>query len=202
METLNLDKKTYKTKNHYKTKTPKSQIVIGSTLRKDSNHITRLQHKELGTSKEWSMFTITREGKVYQHFDSNYYSDFLKNKSADKKIISILLENMVYIYKYGDSYYNFIREKCDKSNVEHKKWMEFEYWEKYPPKQMESLANLCVYLCNKHKISKNVVDFHHHHKDIIRFDGITIRGNHINGITDNNPLFDLGRLQKIIDLNE
>jgi N-acetyl-anhydromuramyl-L-alanine amidase AmpD len=197
LETLTIDKKTYKTKNHYKTKNPKTQIVIGSSLRWGSNHLIRLQHKEMGASKTWPTFTIRRDGLIYQHFDSKFHSDFLGIKEADKQSISIILENMVHLYKTDFGYVNFIDEWCDEKRVIKKKWLDFEHWEKYDDVQITALVKLCQMLCDLHNIPRRVIDFHHYHEKIIKYKGIVLRGNHINGSTDNNPILDIPTLKQI-----
>ena len=95
---LKIDSETYKIgdDNHYKTQNVKTQIVLGTSLRKENFHIIRLQHKEIGNTKKWNTFTIARNGVIYQHFDSKLYSDFLGIKEADKRLISIIVENMGY----------------------------------------------------------------------------------------------------------
>ena len=67
-----IDSSTYKVKeeNRYKTQTPKTQIVLATSLRKDSYHITRLLHKDFGKTKKWNTYTISRDGIIYQHYDN------------------------------------------------------------------------------------------------------------------------------------
>ena len=101
IEMLKIDNETYKVKdiNHHKSQSVKTQILLATSLRKDGYHITRLQHKDYGKTKRWNTFTVARDGMVFQHFDSKFHSDFLEIKEADKKLISIVIENMCALFK-------------------------------------------------------------------------------------------------------
>lgn len=190
---IKIDKNTYwaKDDNHHKAKSIKKQIVIGSSLRKNGNHIIRLQHKEFGKSKRWNTFTITREGKIYQHFDDELHSNFLDIKNGDKQSISIILENMGSLFKTTtDDYINWIGEKCDKELVIEKNWMGYRFWEKYTENQINSLIFLTKMMCNKHNIPKELIDFNHYHENIVKFRGIVYRSNYIENSSDVNPSFD------------
>ena len=48
-----------------------------------------------GEYKKTTPYTIFRNGEITKHYDSTKYSDFLGNKSIDKKVVVILLENQV-----------------------------------------------------------------------------------------------------------
>ena len=139
---MHIDKVTYKIseKNRYKTKSAKTQIVIGASLRKDSRHITRLRHKDYGNSKKWNTYTIGRDGTVYQHYDEKYHTDFLGVKEGDKRSISIVLENMGALFQVGaNKHINWLNEVCEEENVVEKEWLGYEFWENFPDKQMENL---------------------------------------------------------------
>lgn len=195
METL-IDKKTFKTQNHYKTKNVKTQIIIANSLRKNSNHLIRLKNRDFGMSKTWPTFTVTREGVIFQHFNEKYHSDFIGIKSVDIHGITIVLENMGWLRKIDDVYYSWVNEICDKEHVINKKTLGYEYWEKYSEKQMKSLSMLCDYLCDKNNIIKSVIDFHYYHADIKKYKGIVLRSNHIKDSTETNPILNLDKIKK------
>lgn len=194
---MHIDKETYKISknNHYKTKTKKTQIVIGSSLRKDNYHITRLKHKEYGNSKKWNTFSISRNGNIYQHYDEKYYSDFLGVKEGDKISISILLENMGCLFKTSSGkYMNWLNEYCDADRVVEKEWLGYDFWEKYSDEQLESLVKLINFLTEKHNIPKKFIDFHTYHKNTHKFKGIVFKGNYIEDSSDMNPLLNTDQL--------
>jgi len=201
---MHIDKETYKIKqdNRYKTKSPKTQIVIGMSLRKDSRHITRLQHKEYGKSKKWNTFTITRDGKVYQHYDDKYHTDFLGIKEGDKCSVSIVLENMGALFQIANGkHINWLNEVCDEVNVVERDWLGYIFWENFPDAQKESLVSLCKELCEKHNIPKKVIEFNHYHKQTHKFRGIVFRGNYIEDSSDMNPLLDIPELEEMLRNN-
>jgi N-acetyl-anhydromuramyl-L-alanine amidase AmpD len=199
---MHIEKETYKISedNHYKTTSVKTQIVIGISLRKDNHHITRLQHKEHGKSKKWNTYTISREGTVYQHYDDKYHTDFLGVKEGDKRSVSIILENMGSLFQVKTGkHINWLNEVCEEENVVEKEWLGYEFWEKFPDKQIENLILLCKELCEKHNIPKKFIEFIHHHKEIHKFRGIVFRSNYIEDSSDMTPLFDIPELNKILN---
>ncbi len=204
-EMIKIDKKTYTTNenNFHKTKTTKTEIVIGKSLRKDNNHILRLQHKNIGNSKEWNTFTISRDGTIYQHYDDKYYSDFLPNKETNKKSISIVLENMgALLVNESKTYVNYLNEICLDENVGEKTWGGYEFWEKFNEKQINGLVSLCKKLCEEHNIPNECISFHHYNEDIGKFKGITFKSNHIENSSDVNPLFDIQNFVELLSNDE
>lgn len=191
---MNIDSQTYwiDEANRYKTQNPKVQIVIATSLRKDSNHIIRLEHKEFGKTKKWNTYTISRDGLIYQHYDPKNHSDFLGIKEADKQSISIVLENMGCLFKTPDgTYISWINEICDEERIVEKSWLGYNYWEKFDEKQIIACAELCKSICDKFNIHRTVIDFHNYHKDTLKFKGIVFRSNYIEDCSDINPLFDI-----------
>lgn len=198
---MHIDTETYKISenNRYKTTTVKTQIVVGVSLRKNNHHIIRLQHKDYGMTKKWNTFTISRDGTVYQHYDDKYHTDFLGIKEGDKRSISIVLENMGCLFQLGkDKHINWLNEVCEEENVLEKEWLGYEYWEKFPDKQIESQILLCREMCDKHSIPKIFIEFNHYHKQIHKFRGIVFRSNYIEESSDMTPLFDIPQLNEII----
>ena len=201
---MHIDKETYKIKqeNRYKTKSPKTQIVIGVSLRKDNRHITRLQHKDFGKTKRWNTYTISRDGTVYQHYDDKYHADFLGVKEGDRKSISIVLENMGALFQTENGkHINWLNEVCEKKNVVEREWLGYDYWENYPETQLKSLITLCNQLCDTHNIPKVFMEFCHHHKQTSKFKGIVFRGNYIEDSSDMHPLLEIPKLSVML-LNE
>lgn len=196
---INKTKYPIKDENFTKKKTKKKQIIVGLSLRKGKNHITRLKHKEFGNTMSWNTFTITRDGKVYQHYNDDYYSNFLGDPIIDKSSISIILENMGSLNTVSDDIHvNWLNEVCDESNVIEKNWFGNNHWEEIPDKQLKSLVDLCGRLCNKHGIHKMFMEFQHHHEQTSRFKGVVFRGNYINDSGDMNPFLESKKLQEMI----
>lgn len=201
---MHIDNELYwvKDENRYRTNTPKTQIIIATSLRKDSNHILRYQHKEFGKTKKWCTYTITRDGSVYQHYDPKKHTDFLDVKEGDKQSISIVMENMGYLVKVDTGeFLNWIGEKCDEENVVEKSWRGYKYWEKITDEQIESCAELCKQISEDFGIRKKVIDFQHYHNQIHKFKGIVFRSNYLEDCSDINPLVDIEKLKVLIEEN-
>jgi len=110
---------------------------------------------------------------VFQHYDVNYYTDFLGIKNADAQSVSIVLENMGSLFQTPDGkYINWLNEICENENVGKKNWGGYNFWEKIPDIQMKSTVQLCSKLCDEFGIPKICIDFYQYHKDTINFNGI------------------------------
>ncbi|MFA5366398.1 MAG: N-acetylmuramoyl-L-alanine amidase [Dehalococcoidia bacterium] len=198
---MRIDDTTYEVKenNRYKVQTAKKQIVIGMSLRKNGHHITRLTHKEFGNTKKWNTFTITRDGVVYQHYNPKFYSDFLGIKDADRLSISIVLENMGYLFQTSDGkYINWLNEECEEENVIAYDYLGYNYWERFTIEQIKNVVLLCKKLCKEFGIKKECIEFHPYHKDTVKFEGIVFRSNYIEDSSDTNPLFDIEKFNKML----
>lgn len=191
---LSLDKETYKldSKNYYPTKTKKSQILIGASLRKDSNQIIHLQNKDFGLSKRWPTFTITREGVIYQHYDPIYYSDYMGVKEIDKKAISIVLENMGMLFydTNKECMVNWINEECNEKFVFDRLWKNARYWEKFSNSQYLSLTSLCNFLCETYDIKLDCIGYNVYDENSYNFEGIITKSNLDQNYSDLSPAFD------------
>jgi len=185
--------------NRYKTHIAKTQIVLGTSLRKDNNHVLRLQHKDYGKTKRWNTYTISRTGDIFEHYSPKFHSDFLNIKDVDKKSVSIVIENMGCLFKTSeDKYINWLNEECQEENVVEKLWLGYNYWERIPDDQLISLVELCRQVCENFSIPKLLIDFPHFHKDIHKFKGIVFRSNYIEDTPDINPLFDIGKFNEML----
>ena len=197
-ETYSLDKK-----NFYKKTTEKTQIILCGSLRKEDLFLKTLKIKDIGNTKSWNTFTITREGVVYQHYDPKYYSSFMGNKKIDKQSITIVLENMgMLFFDYTtNSYLNWCHDKCDDELVYEKKWNGYTYWETYTKKQIDSTIELCDYLCEEYNIELNSLGFNVFYENTENFEGIVTRSNYEIGFTDLNPSFDFSYFLKKLDID-
>lgn len=185
--------------NRYKTQIAKTQLVLATSLRKDSNHIIRLQHKDYHKTKKWNTYTISRTGEIYQHYDPKFHSDFLGMKEVDKKTISIVLENMGCLFEApGNKYINWINEVCENENVEEKEWLGYNFWEKMYDEQIESTVLLCRRLCEEFNIPRVAMEFNFYHKETHKFRGIVFRSNYIGDSSDINPLFNIPKFNEML----
>jgi N-acetyl-anhydromuramyl-L-alanine amidase AmpD len=198
---MHIDKQTYDIKEEcrYKTQIAKTQIILATSLRKDDNYIIRLLNKDYHKTKKWNTFTVARTGVIYQHFDPKFHSDFIGIKEVDKKSISIVIENMGCLFKTpSNKYINWLSEICPDENVIEKNWLGYNFWEKFTDEQIQSSIELCSCLCEEYSIPKIVIDFHHYHKDTIKFRGIVFRSNYIEDSSDINPSFDIQKFNEML----
>jgi hypothetical protein len=198
---MQIDNKTYPTKeyNRYKTQIAKTQIIVGMSLRKDNNHIIRLKNKDYHRTKRWNTYTISRNGVIYEHYDPKYHTDFLDIKEVDKKSISIVLENMGYLFEEPKGkYINWLNEECQKENVAEKSWLGYNHWEKITDEQLVSTVELCRMLCEEYGIPKTMIDFQYYHKDTAKFRGIVFKSNYIEDSGDSHPLFNIGKFNEML----
>lgn len=179
-------------KNYYPHKHPKKQIVIGNSFNINMNHFKGWLNRNNGNYKKVANYTIDRNGLIYEHFDSNYYSDFIPNSIHNKHIISIILVNEGWLdydikeKKYINCFGNF----SDGSEIVEKRWRNHSFWTNYHEKQIEALSNLTKFLLEKHNIVKKVLGHNTYVKDVSGFEGVTYRSNWIKDSTDLSPSFD------------
>lgn len=197
-----IDNKTYplNSNNYYDDVYSKTQIIIGHTSRNNMLHYSGWINRLNGKNKNTATFTITKEGKIYQHFDPIYYSNFI-NKDQDKASISIMLENLGWFKKdvMIDRYVDWLGHtyRKDPSDVLVKKWRNYTYWERYTKEQMESLKYLVHTLCEEHNISKDFIGHNVYDENVDLFKGITFRSNYYQEFTDVNPDFDMNLLKNL-----
>lgn len=195
---MNIDTKTYVApkEGYFNKVTKKEKIVIGDTCRKSNydiiRKINRLIHK-----KDWSTYTISRNGIIYQHFKPDYYSNFLEDNNLNKKIISILLENSSFICYSNTSgkALNWLNEDCSQYQIYERKWKGYDYWEKYPVKQLDSLKFLIKNLTNKYLISPDIVETNSIISGIEKKKNIFTRSNLTTEAYDVNPSFDFNYIK-------
>jgi N-acetyl-anhydromuramyl-L-alanine amidase AmpD len=188
--------------NYYPVEFEKRQIVLANTFSEKDNHIKGWKNRMMGEYKKTSPFTIFRNGDIAQHFDSTKYSDFLGNKSVDKKVIVILLENQGWLEKdlLNDSYFNWVGNiyKRRKSIYE-KRWRGFSYWDSYTDNQIKSTVKLVKYLCELHNIPTKCVAHNTYIDGVEYFEGIVYRSNYYKESTDLNPSWDFKKFKDLIE---
>lgn len=193
-EDVFLDKKKL---NIIRKKTKKTQILLFDTQRKIDNYFSKLKFRLNGEYNDIPHFVIDKKGKVLQIFDTDYYSETFKNKNIDKKIIKIAIENLGWLNKntitgvmnnwIGDIYRN---EPYIKS------WRNHFYWDRYTEEQILSLSELCLFLCEKHKIEKKIIDTNLICINADMIYGILSKSNYSDIYTDINPSFDYSLILK------
>jgi N-acetyl-anhydromuramyl-L-alanine amidase AmpD len=189
-------------KNFYTTKFEKRQIILGNSFSEKNNHIKGWVKRMSGEYKKTATFTIDRRGNVYQHFDPNNYSDFVNEKSVDKKSISIILENQGWLQKdlINDKYIDWVGNIYNrKAKVIEKRWRGYTYWDSYTDKQLNTCVELINYLCDEYNIPKNCVGHNTYIEGIEYFEGIVYRSNYLKENTDLSPAWDFKKFKNKIE---
>lgn len=197
-----IDFETYKLPdtNYYGDVYDKTQIIVGHSYRTGMSHYGSWIYRLNGKNKKTSTFTIDKQGKIFQHFDSKYFSDFIGNQQ-DKASISITLENTGWFRKDNmvDRYVDWLGHNYKKqpNEVLMKRWRNYTYWDKYTEPQMESLRNLVIKLCDDHKISKDFIGHNVYDENVDLYKGITFRSNYHQESTDVSPAFNMEVLKNL-----
>jgi len=189
---INYTSYTLTDKNFYSEIHEKKQIVIGNSFNLGMGHFIGWENRLNGHYKKVSNFTVDTNGNIYQHFDPNYYSEFLNNSLHNKNIISVVLVNQGWFdYNVMDKkFINYIGISYTGNNMTEKRWRNHSFWENYTEKQMESLTVLVNFLLEKFNIPKKIITHNTHVKDIYNFTGVSYRSNWVKDCTDLSPSFD------------
>lgn len=176
--------------NIIKRKSKKTQILLYDTQRRVDDFINKIKYRKNGNYKDIPHFVVSKLGMVYQLFDTNHSSNTFDNPQIDKKQIKIAIENLGWLNKntitgvlnnwIGDPY---------RSEPHIRNWRNYYFWDKYNDSQLESLSQLCDYLCDKHDIFKQTVPSNGYLENISNFKGIVCKSNFSNIYTDINPSF-------------
>lgn len=188
-----------KTSNYIRVISDKRQIVLGNTYGYGLNHVLHTINRNAGTYNKCPHFTILKNGKVYQHFETKFYSNYLDNEYS-KDIISVALENIGEIFEDNGNFYDIYNNKYDEVPYE-KKWKNCNHWDKYTEEQFTSCINLCNFLLKETDIDKNVVPTNVQKNDISNFKGICYRSNYDSKHYDLNPSWDFEKLKIEIEEN-
>jgi len=171
-------------------KSKKTQIFLYDTQRRVDDFVNKIKYRRNGEFNDVPHFIISKLGIVYQVFDTDYSSITFDNPKVDKRMIKIAIENLGWLSKntitgilnnwIGDPY---------RSEPHIRNWRNYFFWDKYNEFQLESLSQLCDYLCDKHDIFKQVVPSQGYLENVGNFKGIVCKSNFSNIYTDINPSF-------------
>lgn len=198
---LSIDKETYKLKetNYYPFVYEKTQIIIGHNSRKDMRHYQGWVRRNFGNYKKTSTYSIDRDGKIYEHYNPIYYSDFIGHEQ-DKCSISISLVNSGWL-KYNDLenvYTDWLGHTYSgKNNFIKKSWRNKDFWFPYTKEQEDSLFLLVKKLCEDFDISKDCIGNNVYNENADIYKGITFRSNYYSELTDISPAFKMDLFKEL-----
>jgi hypothetical protein len=176
--------------NVFKRKTKKTQILLYDTQRRLEDYINKIKYRKRGKYDDIPHFVVSKLGVVYQLFDLNHSSNTFDDSRIDKKLIKIAIENLGWLNKNTITGFlnNWIGDPY-RSEPYVRSWRDYYFWDKYTEEQMQSISNLCEYICETHGIEKKVVPSQGYIENISNFKGIVCKSNFSNIYTDINPSF-------------
>jgi N-acetyl-anhydromuramyl-L-alanine amidase AmpD len=171
LDTTKIVQSRLKSTQYFQEETPKNQIYL---------HHTAGNGNAVGVAKYWdstkdriaTAFIIGNQGTIVQCFSSREWAYHLGLKNApfsnmgvpykalDKNSVGIEVCNWGMLKEKNGKFYNYVGGLVDDSEVTKldKPFKGYTYWHKYTDKQIESLRQLVVYLCETYGISKEYND--------------------------------------------
>jgi N-acetyl-anhydromuramyl-L-alanine amidase AmpD len=181
-----------------KTKT-KTQIILCHTSRTANEYLISLKYRKNGKYDKIPNFLISKDGKILDLLPSDSYCNFFDNEDVNKNSIIISLENLGWLEKVQLSphYNNWIGD-IYKGVPYERKWRDYFLWDPYTPEQIQSLVNLCLQLCKKHKIPIDCIGHNTKITNIEKLKGIVSRSNFDQVFTDVSPAFDFDKFTNML----
>lgn len=171
LDTSKIVQQRLKKTQYFQEDTDKNQIYL---------HHTAGNGDPVGVAKYWdstnervaTAFVIGNNGTIVQCFSSKEWAYHLglKNsafsnvgvpyKALDKHSVGIEVCNWGPLTEKSGKYYNYVGKPMDAIEITKldKPFKGHYYWHKYTDKQIESLRQLVVYLCDTYNISKEYND--------------------------------------------
>ena len=145
-------------------------------------------------------FSIDENGMIYQHYDPSYICEMFNDFAANQKIIPITLSNKGSLFKINNKLVNVfgIEVNDDFTNV---KWRDREYFHNYTNKQLDSVVDLCSYLCDEYDIPTTVVNTNIKDEYIFYFSGIVYRSNYSEYHYDLSPAWNFKKFKSKVENN-
>jgi hypothetical protein len=152
--------------------------------------INKIKYRKNGKYEDVPHFVVSKLGMVYQLFDTNYSSNTFDNPKVDRRQIKIAVENLGWLNKNTITgiLHNWIGDPY-RSEPHIRNWRNYYFWDKYGETQLNSLAELCEHLCEKHGIYKQTVPSQGYLEKASNFNGIICKSNFASIYTDINPSF-------------
>ena len=201
---LNIDSESYQLPihNYVNLETDKKQIIIANTFNNDMKHYVGWLNRYNGLYQKTAAYTITKDGKIYNHYDPKYYSKFMWANMLNRQSIIILLENEGWLLKSNENneYINWIGDIYNKEKgIVEKRWRGYMYWASYTEKQIVSLELLVKALCDKFNIPLFVVDHNTKIDNIAIHSGVFYKSNFEKFYTDPTPAWDYNMFKNKIE---
>ena len=164
------------------------------------DYVSSLKNRYNGNNRIVPHYIISRNGDIFNIIPPSTYSDFMDEKSVNKKVIVIALENLGWLRKnpLDKSFINWIGEKFS-GDVFERKWRGHFFWQPYTEEQINKVSELTNMLCEEFDIPKKSVGHNVILDNIERFRGIVTQSNYDKFSTHLNPSFDFNIFINKID---
>lgn len=173
-----------------KTLTNKTRIILTDTGRLEFNH----HINSFKILKRIPHFTIDRSGKICEHYNINYFSDYYSDfNDLNKESIIISLMNASSLRPKTDiGFINWAGDVVDENEVCEFKWKNYRYWHKYPVKQIKAVNKLILHLCDLIPVIKptNIFGNGIYDPRAIYYNGVISESNIFDTSHSINPNFD------------
>jgi len=176
-----------------------TRIILTNTKRVGEDYLKSLEFRNNGNYDRKPNYVILKNGKVINTLKVGSSTNFFDEKKFNKNSIIICLENLGWVTKntLSTTYSNWLGSKIEK--VHERKWRDKFFWDVYTDEQMETLVNLCLEICEEHKIDKKFIGHNTLLPNIEKFSGIISRSNFSGQETDVSPSFNFAYLLENFD---
>lgn len=205
---INIDDVTYKLddKNYFSEGTSKDKIVIGITNTLNMSHYNGWTKRFNGKYKNTAMFTIKLDGKIYQHFSPNYFSNYMGDSDLIERTITIVLENEGWLNKDLSSknkYINYVGHIYNRTDsVIEKNWRGQKYWAPFTKEQINATVKLTSKLCEQFNIPVKAMSHNTNLVNPFSFKGVLYRSNFNKFYTDITPAWNCKEFKNKLEKHE
>ena len=178
----------------------KKQIILCHTSREVEEYLASLKFRYNGKYDKIPHYVVKKDGDVLQLLENSKAPNFFYNEKINNNSIIISLENLGWLERkpLSSDYINW-KGSIYKGAVYEKKWRDYFFWDIYPEKQLESLVELCLNLCDELQIEKRCSGHNTKMDGMINFEGIASRSNFDSRFTDLSPSFNFENFLKKIE---
>lgn len=179
----------------------KKQIVLGNTFSTNMNHYIGWTTRLNGNNKKTATYTIDINGKIFNHYNPKFYSNFIGDDNMDKHIISIVIENEGWVLNdiKKNQFINWVGDIYNKEIIE-RKWRGLTHWAPYSKNQYKSAIRLIKFLCSEFDIPNEVVSHNTKIEGLMNYNGVLYRSNFEKYYTDLTPAWNYNTITNNINL--
>jgi len=204
-----IDDKTYKLpdSNYNLNITDKKRIVMCNSFSINMNHYIGWTTRHNGRYKKTAHYTISLDGKIYEHINPKHTTELFNNTEFDNDTIYVVIENEGWLIEdlnHENCYINYVGNIYNRiDSVCEKKWRNKSFWSPYTEAQFNSAVYLIKHLMLSNNICGDIpVTNIKINSELERY-GVLYRSNIDKTYTDLNPCWDFIKFRdKLIDYDK